>query len=291
MSAMPLKSLEIILTRAAHQIESSAQRFEELGIQVIRAPSIRLAEPPPLDHSVYERGQWMLPKYDLGAFLWRFDWVIFTSVNAVKFAQQAWLKQGGLKKALAHQNNDQQRARRTKVACIGESTSTYLNHLGIKVDLQPKEYHAESLLQAFKSYENQQELSQQRFLIPRALVAREILPNALRALGAEVWICPLYQTLDAEISPTCKQRIIKHSDQALKRAILFTSNSTLKGFSKQFSEQELNHIKREYDTFVIGPVIRKAALTAGFNIVAMAQPHTMQGLIEAVIHHYSKVEN
>ena len=76
----------------------------------------------------------------------------------------------------------------------------------------------------------------------------------------------------------------------MSRVIIFTSNSTMKGFISQFSETELNLIKKEYDTFVIGPVIKKAAIAEGFRVVSMAHPHNMSGLIKAVINYYSKGE-
>ena len=291
MTNIVLDKLEIVLTRAAHQIGTSAQSFENLGAKVIKAPSIRLIEPPPPNDRIYQRGRWMVPKSELSRMLWRFDWIIFTSVNAVNFAELAWRDIGGLKSALAYEADvDDLRIRQRKIACIGKSTKDYLNHLGIHVDVSPKHFHAEALLVALQSKLSYKDLKQQRILIPRALVAREILPKALRAMGVEVWITPLYQTLNEQLTPACKQTICHISNREMSRVIIFTSNSTMKGFISQFSETELNLIKKEYDTFVIGPVIKKAAIAEGFRVVSMAHPHNMSGLIKAVINYYSKGE-
>ena len=116
MTNIVLDKLEIVLTRAAHQIGTSAQSFENLGAKVIKAPSIRLIEPPPPNDRIYQRGRWMVPKSELSRMLWRFDWIIFTSVNAVNFAELAWRDIGGLKSALAYEADvDDLRIRQRKI--------------------------------------------------------------------------------------------------------------------------------------------------------------------------------
>lgn len=291
MSTMALEKLKIILTRSTHQIETSAKDFEELGAHVIRASSIRLAEPPTSDDQVYNQNQWLIPKTKLSRELWRFDWIIFTSVNAVKHAELAWQDIGGLKSALNYQAHVKTHLiKKRQVACIGQSTKNYLESMGIDVDLQPKEFHAESLLVELKSVLANKDLNQIQVLIPRALVARELLPNSLREMGVTVWITPLYQTLTEDLSSQCKQHICQYDETINHRAIVFTSNSTMKGFVEQFSATQLNEIKQRYDTFVIGPVIRQAALNEGFRVVAMAQPHNMAGMINTVLNYYSTME-
>lgn len=286
-SSVPLKNVEVILTRAKHQIESTAQHFEALGAEVIRASTIGIEEPPPPEDSIYQRGTWMIPKVGLGRMLWRFDWVIFTSVNAVKYADKAWLK-GGLKGALRYRpkNVDTHKIRAIRVACIGESTQSALNRLGVQVDLIPSVYHAEGLIDAF----DREILDNKRILIPRALVARELLPKALRVRGADVWITPLYQTTSNMLSVEVKRQMIQPLEPGKKRALLFTSDSTLNRLLEQLTPPEIECLKRICKVFVIGPVIKRSALREGFKVSIVAEPHTIKALIESVINFFQQEE-
>jgi uroporphyrinogen III methyltransferase / synthase len=290
-SPAPLRNVEVILTRAKHQIESTAQHFEALGAEVIRASTIVIEEPPTPENSIYQRGTWMIPKVGLGRMLWRFDWVIFTSVNAVKYADKAWQKggqKGGLKAALRYRpkNVDTHKIRAIRVACIGDSTQSALNRLGVQVDLIPSLYHAEGLIDAF----DREILDNKRILIPRALVARELLPEALRVRGAEVWITPLYQTTSNMLSIELKRQMIQRLEPGKKRALLFTSDSTLNRLVEQLTPPEVECLKRICKVFVIGPVIKRSALREGFKVSVVAEPHTIKALIESVITFFQQEE-
>ena len=279
----PLTNIEVIVTRAEHQLESTTLLLEALGAKVIKAPTIKMVPPPPPQDKIYARGSWLIPQDQVKRFLWRFDWLIFTSVNAVKYAHEAWQSIGGLSGALnfSPPSNQLSRKRDTKIACIGKSTYEALQQLNIPVTLIPKSYHAEGLLSAFDNYE----MKGKRVLIPRALVARELLPEALRARGTEVWITPLYQTVSAILSPELKRELIAPL-QVEHRILTFTSDSTMNGLIEQLSDGELEWLKKLCPVVVIGPAIKRAAQREGFKVLAMAQPHTIQGLIQTLTQYF-----
>ena len=284
MDGKPLSNIEVIITRAEHQLEKTVQQFEELGATVIKASTIRIDEPPPADDPTYQRGSWLIPKAQVKKLLWRFDWLIFTSVNAVKYAEKTWSSLGGIKGALSYtpSKKGEQSIRQPRIACIGKSTYSALKLLNIDVAIMPKKYHAEGLLTAFEDHP----LHQKRILIPRALVAREILPEALRERGAEVWITPLYQTVPALIPDEVKVELIKPLVSHDYRILTFTSDSTMNSLIDQLSEPQLEWLKKLCKVFVIGPVTKRAAQREGFKVSGVAQPHTIDGLIQTIIHYF-----
>ncbi len=276
----PLNHVEIVITRASHQNQQISQQFRDLGAEVILAPTIKFVDPPPSGDSRYDRGSWMIPERDVMKTLWRFDWVIFTSVNAVLFAEKTWLHAGGIRGALKYtpSGSVDQKIRAPKVACVGSSTQRALSTLQVSVDLIPQDFHAEGLLSVFQG----EGVEGSRILIPRALEARELLPEALRIRGGEVWICPLYQTVTSILNEQVKRQLIAPVRENRARALLFTSNSTIMHLIEQMSEPYLNLIRERCYVYVIGPVVKRAALRYGFKVRGVALPHTIEGLISCV---------
>lgn len=249
---------------------------------MILAPTIELIPPPPSSDQLYRKGTWMIPCSEVGDRLWRFDWILFTSANAVRYSEEAWSCFGGLKRALELNppQENTHRVRKTNIACVGTSTQRALKRLGVELDLLPKEFHAEGLLEALK-HEN---FEGKRVLIPRALEARELLPLALRSRGAEVWISPMYQTVQASLSSEVKLQMLSQREASCRaRAIIFTSDSTVSRLLEQLDDREQRLLKQHCDAWVIGPVVKKAAEREGFRVRGMASPHTIEALIDHLV--------
>jgi len=119
--------------------------------------------------------QWIVPPADYGpldraiAELASYDWLIFTSTNGVRYFAER-----------LDQSGQDLRALRARICVIGDATRNAVRALHLKVDLMGEEFVAESLVEAFRSID----LAGKRMLLPRAAVARDILPRKLRERGA-----------------------------------------------------------------------------------------------------------
>ena len=167
------------------------------------------------------------------------DWWVFTSANAVDFLLKSRRPQGG------------------RIAAIGEATARALERWNLKADLIPSTFVAEGLLEALPA-----DLRGVRIVIPRALEAREVLPEELKKRGAEVRVLPVYRTVPAEQPPL----------QEKADWIVFTSSSTVKNFV------QLSGV-RDCRVIAIGPVTAQAARQAGFRSVVQADEFTTEGIL------------
>src|SRR5579863_3799139 len=166
---LPLFRQRIVVTRDRRQAAELAAPLEELGAEVILLPAIEVmpaADPEPLDQAI--------------ALLKTYDWLIFTSVNGVKhFIERLDASPRDL------------RAVNAKICAIGPATRAAVEALHLKVDLMPQEYVAESLVEAFTA----QHLAGRRILLPRAAVARDLVPVELTRRGAHVDVVEAYRTV------------------------------------------------------------------------------------------------
>ncbi|WP_031495866.1 uroporphyrinogen-III C-methyltransferase [Bryobacter aggregatus] len=242
---LPLHGVSVALTRPLAQSPDTAQKFAALGAKVIEYPTIEISDPfsfDPLDRAIGE--------------LEKFDWLIFTSANAV----QAFAKR------LAVSPHDL-RSLRAKLCAVGPMTRKALTDMHLKVDVLPAEYVAESIAAALASHPMQG----QQVLIPRAAIARDTVPDALRAMGAIVTIVEAYRTIVPASGPA------PEADW-----ITFTSSSTVKNF---LALNEPDVISR-YKTASIGPITTETMRMHGIEPTVEANPHTTQGVLDAILHYH-----
>src|SRR5204863_2241371 len=161
---LPLFGQRIVVTRDHRQAAELAEPLEELGAEVLLLPVIEIQ--PPANPEPLERAMLQLHAY---------DWIIFTSVNGVRSFVNAL---GDI------------RSLRAKVCAIGPATQAAVEALHIKVDRMPTEYVAESLLEALAG----DDLAGKRILLPRAAVARDLVPLELTRRGAKVDVVEAYRT-------------------------------------------------------------------------------------------------
>ncbi len=248
---LPLFGKTIVVTRKGDQANSMIDRLHELGAEPFFFPVIETIAPDdwtPLDNALKT-----LSKY---------DGLIFTSVNGVRFFAER----------IKAVEQDIRELKGVRIFTIGPKTAEAVRDLGIRVDVVPENFVAESLIASMKNIKGQ------RFLIPRATVAREILPEQLRKMGAIVDVAPAYQTvLPSQPVDTLEKRLKEGSIDV----ITFTSSSTVTNFLTLIGKKLLPEIKK-VTIACIGPITAKTAKEAGLNVEIMPEQYTVSSLMDAI---------
>jgi uroporphyrinogen III methyltransferase/synthase len=247
---LPLFGKRIVVTRAREQADGLTAQLAALGAAVIELPTIEIrppADPAPLAQAIAN-----LPAY---------DWLIFTSANGVR--------------AFIDRLPDL-RALRGKICAIGPATRAAIEALHLQVDLMGGEYVAEGLLDAFATVS----LAGQRILLPRAAVARDLVPAELTKRGAQVDVVEAYRT----VAPNDLAAKIREAFARKPDAITFTSSSTVKNFVAAAPAGTLADV----DIVSIGPITSQTAREVGLTVAAQAHVFTVDGLVEALLGLYTE---
>jgi uroporphyrinogen III methyltransferase/synthase len=251
----PLFGRRVIVTRARAQAGELSAGLESLGAEVHEFPTIEIRPPEdfgPLDAAVR----------DLDSF----GLIIFTSVNGVE-AFFGRLRHHGLDlRALP---------RDAKVAAIGPATAERIEQAGLRVDVVPEEYWAEALIEALGT----DSFVGKRVLIPRAKVAREILPDRLREAGAEVVVPPAYESAP---STEGKGELSLRLQSGEIDCVTFTASSTVENFVGAFGAEEAARLLAESRVACIGPITADTARKCSLRVDAEADEYTIPWLVEAV---------
>jgi uroporphyrinogen III methyltransferase / synthase len=252
----PLFGRRVVVTRARAQAGELSAKLEGLGAEVLEFPTIEILPPEdfePLDAAIR----------DLDSFAW----LIFTSVNGVEaFAGR-----------LAHNGLDLRAVpRNARIAAIGPATAQRIRDLGLQVDVVPREFRAEALIERVTG----DSLAGQKVLIPRARVAREILPDKLREAGAEVVVPPAYESVP---SLAGRNELAKRLQDDEVACVTFTASSTVENFVRAFGAKEAVRLLAETRVACIGPITADTARKHGIRVDARAREYTIDGLIEAVV--------
>jgi uroporphyrinogen III methyltransferase/synthase len=240
----PLFGCRVVVTRSREQASSLVERLRALGAEAIELPSIRLAEPA--DGGVALR--------EAAARAGSYDWVVFTSANAV-----------GRFLALLRDARDLASAR---LAAIGPGTAAALARRNLVADLVPDRFVAESLLEAFPPPPP----GGGRVLLPRAATARDVLPEGLRARGWDLDVVEAYRT--EAVRPTEEMRAAARPADA----ITFTASSTVTGYVESMGRDAVPPL-----VACIGPVTARTAREHGLAVDVVAEVHTIDGLIDALV--------
>jgi uroporphyrinogen III methyltransferase / synthase len=241
---LPLFGQRIVVTRDLRQAAELADPLEELGAEVLLLPVIEIQ--PPADPGPLERAMLQLHAY---------DWIIFTSVNGVR----SFVNYLGDIRSL-----------RAKVCAIGPATAAAVEALHIKIDRLPKEYVAESLLEDLSA----DDLAGKRVLLPRAAVARDLVPAELARRGAKVDVVEAYRTgIPANAAARVREVLARNPTW-----ITFTSSSTVKNFFALAGPESLDGVK----IASIGPIASATARECGLSVDAEADPHTIPDLVDAI---------
>ena len=250
MTIKPLAGKRILITRPAEGAQDFAQKLRDLGAEPLLLPTIALV--PPEDWGPVDRALGQLDRY---------DWVIFTSANGVRFAL-ARLQALGLSVELLQ---------RVRIAAIGPATAQALREHGLSVDFMPSKYVAEAIADGLG------DVCGQRILLLRADIARRELRERLQAKGAHVDEIAVYRTQPATLKPEEVEQLFQQGIDI----VTFTSASTVQALLK------LLGAKRDLLDGVIvaciGPITARAAEEAGLQVHIVAREHTIDGLISAIL--------
>lgn len=189
----------VLVTRSRQQASALAAELQALGLEAILIPTIAIA--PPTSYAALDQAIAHLPE---------FDWLLFTSANAAEaFAQRN-----------AHLAQSEPASLQPRIAAIGPATARALTAAGLRPHLIPAQAVAESLAQALLPH-----APGARMLLIRAETARDLLPDTLRAAGADLTIAPAYRNLIPPESIPLLQSLFA-TPETLPDAITFTSSST-----------------------------------------------------------------
>ena len=252
----PLSGRRVVVTRARAQAGELSAELEKLGAEILEFPTIEVRTPE-------DFGPLNVAIRDLDSF----DWLVFTSVNGV----EAFVER------LAHHEQDLRAVPRgAKIAAIGPATAERVRKAGLRVDVVPREFRAEALIEELAAGE----LADQRVLIPRARVAREIPPERLRESGAEVVVPPAYESVP---SSEGKDELAKQLKGGEVDCVTFTASSTVENFVGAFGEGEAGGLLAGVRIACIGPITAETARGHGIRVDAEAREYTISGLVEAVV--------
>ncbi|MBI4260698.1 MAG: uroporphyrinogen-III synthase [Actinobacteria bacterium] len=240
-----------LVTRPAEEAAELADLLRAEGAEAIVAPTIRIE---PLEGEALARLDTAARELADGAF----EWVAFTSVRAVDavLGRLAALGYGPFPAVV-----------RARLAAIGTATADRLAEAGLRAELVPERFTTEGLAQAFPEGTG-------RVLTPRADVAPDGLEDALAARGWSPTRVDAYRT---ELPDALPDEALRALREGRIDAVVFTSASTVRGFERLVSGVGLP------PAVCIGPVTAEAARAAGLEVAAVAEPHTVEGVVAALV--------
>jgi len=252
--ARPLTGKRIVVTRARDQASSLVAALTELGAEVIELPTIEIA---PLDS--YETLDNALRK------IAQYQWLIVTSANTVRVLVERLATLGMQASALTG----------VRKAAVGAATAKALQEQGIEVDVVPEQYVAESLLAALGD-----QVNETRALLARASVARDVIPDELARLGAQVDVVDAYRTIIPSEGLDNIRRAFSDPEHK-PDAVTFTSSSTVKNFFALWAAAGFGGIPEKLPALSIGPITTATLREFGWEPAVEANPHDVEGLLTA----------
>ena len=257
----PLFGKRIVVTRAREQASGFLARLSDLGAACIEFPTIQVV--PPRSWDALDRALMRLERY---------QWLLFTSVNGVKYFFNR-LENLGL---------DIRELKDMKVGAIGPKTAEAVYKKGIRPDLVPDEYRAEAVIDAFRKWD----VKGEKIILPRAAKAREVLPTELVKMGASVDEIPAYETVRPDHD---KGRVKGMLEKGEIDMVTFTSSSTVTNFVEMFREerQNLKAWMVKVGVACIGPITAQTAEEQGLSVSLVPQEYTIEALTNAIVDYFS----
>ncbi len=250
----PLFGKTVVVTRSRAQASELSERLSDLGAEVLEFPTIKIADPEewePVEEAIRNLGV--------------YDWVVFTSVNGVDYFFDRMSKMDA----------DARQFAGCRVAAIGPATAARCTERGIRPDYVPDEYRAEGVLEGFCERGVGEGT---RVLLPRALEAREVLPETLREHGALVDVVPVYRT----VLGAGDDNVLERLAEGTVDIITFTSSSTVRNFMKLAEGTDIAPTLRKALVASIGPITSDTARELGLKVGVQAEEYTISGLIAAI---------
>jgi uroporphyrinogen-III synthase/uroporphyrinogen III methyltransferase/synthase len=250
---LPLAGRRVLVTRALHQAGKFSKEMRALGAEPVEVPVLEII--PPESYA---------PLDDALRHLDRFDWLILTSINTMREVS-ARCARFGVNPANALGLN---------VAAVGSATAEAARHLGFRVEIVPEAYVAESLLESLQG-----RVSGKRVLLPRAAIARDVIPDALRAAGATVDVVDAYRNVLPEAAPEQLRLALAVGIDAAT----FTSSSSATHLAEAARLADIAWPLAGVKAVSIGPITSQTLRDLGWKPAAEANPYDIPGLIGAVV--------
>lgn len=254
----PLFGKGVVITRPAEQSQEFYDLLTAAGARVIRFPTIKI-EPPlywsGLDGAIDNLGM--------------YSWIIFTSANGVKF----------FLRRLGEKGRDLRDLKNLRISTIGPATAALLKKRGIRVEMVPNEFISEGVIKSFSGID----VRGKKILLPRAEVARDIIPEELARMGAVVDAVTAYRTVP---SGAKKEELQEYLEKGQVDVITFTSPSTFVNFV-QIMGRDFKFPER-VKVACIGPVTAAAVKKSGYRIDIMKNEYTISGLVAAIEDYFRK---
>ncbi len=254
MPALPLAGRRVLVTRAAHQAGKLSEGLRALGAEPVEVPVLEIR--PPLDLAPLDRALHKLDSY---------NWLILTSANTVRALSERAQTLGVPLAA----------TRDLKVAAVGEATASAARQVGLPVALVPETYVAEALVECLAG-----QVSGRKILLARAEVARDVIPDALRAAGATVDVVDAYRNVTPEAAPALLRDALEKGIDAAT----FTSSSSVTHLAEAARSAGVPFPLAGIAAISIGPITSQTLREHGWEPVAEASPSDIPGLLQAVVH-------
>ena len=252
----PLFGRRIVVTRSREQAGALVDELEQQGAQVITLPAIRILPAPDPE------------KLDAACDAAEtFDWLVFTSVNAVRHFMARFLSR-----------RDVRDLKGPKICAVGPSTAAAIAEYGVRVALTATDYRSEGLVQALAETGA---VDKARFLVPRSEIAREVLADQLRAAGGEVEDVAAYTTVGG--GEGSAQGIYRMLLEREIDAVTFTSASTVRHFVELLGTEVAADLLRTTTVAAIGPVTAEAAAQLGIEATVVPREFTIPALVDALV--------
>jgi uroporphyrinogen III methyltransferase / synthase len=255
----PLEGKRVVITRAPEQAQELARRLEDWGAEILLLPAVSFGVPDDtaqLDAALRELGQ--------------FDWILFTSRNAVCFFVQR-CRALGLDAAVWQSPE-------ARVGIVGPATAAEAREEGLRVDHVAVQFRGEAL-----ATELHDSLTGCRVLLPRSDRAGEELPSALRVAGAEVVEVTAYRTVKPQRSDA---GVIERVRRGEADVVAFASPSAFHHFAEEIGVEALERLGRSVRFAAIGATTARAIREAGRAVEIEATESTSAGLAAAIASYY-----
>ncbi len=250
----PLFGWRVLVTRAQEQAGELVRVLKRYGAEPVVIPTIKITPPP--SWNAIDRAIRRLSTY---------DWIIFTSVNGVRYFFERLYTLG----------KDIRDLKGINICTIGPKTEGALRKRGIRVELVPGDYRAEGVIEVLK----RKRIRGQRFLLPRAEKAREILPEEIRRLGGRIDVVPVYRT----VMPRKEgERIRELLREGRIDCVTFTSSSTVNNLARMLGKKRIKELLSGVCIACIGPITASTVRGLGMDVDIVPQEYTIEAMVEAM---------
>ena len=263
----PLFSKRVVVTRTRDQASELVTLLENYGAECLEYPTISLE--PVQSYEVLDQALTELETY---------HWLLFTSINAVDY----------FFKRLFQLGRDVRDLKGPRIAAVGRVTAEALASHGIRADLLPEEFTSDGLAETLIK----KDVKGLRILIPRALKAREILPETLSKAGAEITVAPVYQNVLPASTPGAhlKEELLTALQEKSIHMVTFTSSSTVKNFVTLLGSgtpAEVQQLMSGIAVATIGPITAKTAEKFGMHVDVQPTEYTIPDLVDSIVKYFT----